>query len=193
MVSPDTSDYSRGSSIFFVEPTPQFTRCLEKLRARPGRPAAAAAKADRVLEALASGKATGLREAGSLTTWGESRVIGCSKFNLGGGYRLIFSRRGGTVIPHFMGNHEECHRWLMANRGLDLRPDRRVMPVARECALGQEDTSQEYQSSPAFPEINLSDHELRRVFAGLCGVVKSVTHEIGDIDCPPQCAVLEEA
>jgi hypothetical protein len=152
----------------------------------------AAAKADRVLNAFVSGKATGLREAGSLTAWGESRVFGCKKFNLGGGYRLIFSRRGGTVMAHFVGNHEECHRWLMANRGLDLRPDRRVTPVARECAMGEEDTSQDYQSSPTLPEITLSDRELRLVFGGLCGVVKSVIPEPEDSDCPPGRGALKE-
>lgn len=155
--------------VFAVEPTPAFTRCRERLRARPGRPAEAVAKADRVLESLASGKATDLREAGSLTTWGENRVGGCGKFNLGGGYRLVFSRRGGTVVPQFIGNHEECHRWLMTNRGLDLRPDRRATPAAVESVQDAEDAPRQEQSPPAFPELNLSDHELRRVFAALCG------------------------
>lgn len=185
LVLPHAAARLEERAIFSVEPTPTFTRCLEKLRARPGRPAEAAVKAERVLEALASGRATGLREAGALTSWGESRVTGCGKFNLGGGYRLIFSRRGGTVVPHFIGNHEECHRWLVTYRGLDLRPDRRMTPVARECALGEEDTSQGQQSSPAFPEIALSDRELRLVFAGLCGVEKSAAPEIGGSDCLP--------
>lgn len=111
-----------------------------------------------------------LREAKALTVWGESRVAGCAKFNLGSGYRLIFSRRGGTIVPHFLGNHEECHRWLMANRGLDLRPDRRVAQVETGGSPEKEDTSQDFEQSPALPEITLSDRELRRVFAGLCGV-----------------------
>jgi hypothetical protein len=111
-----------------------------------------------------------LREAGSLTSWGEKRVAGCGKFDLGGGYRLIFSRRGGTVVPHFIGNHEECHRWLMANRGLDLRPDRRAKPMGRGSFVGDEDTEEAYPPSPAIPEISLSDRELRRMFAGLCQV-----------------------
>lgn len=131
-----------------------------------------AAKADRLLEALASGRAAGLREAKSLTSWGESRVTGCAKFDLGSGYRLIFSRRGGTIVPHFLGNHEDCHRWLMANRGLDLRPGRHT-PAARKVSLDKEDTIQAVERSPAIPEITLYDSELRRVFAGICGVANS--------------------
>ena len=153
----------------------------------------AASKADRVLEAFASGKATGLREAGSLTSWGESRVTGCGKFDLGGGYRMIFSRRGGTLMPQFLGNHEECHRWLMANRGLDIRPDRRTTPTVQESIENKEETSQEYQSSSTCQEITLSDRELRRVFAGMCGVVKSTAPEIGDVDCPPRGSEIAEA
>lgn len=172
-----------GAAIYRVESTPQFVRCLEKLRARPGRPAEAAAKADRVLLAFASGRASALREAGALTAWGERRVVGCGKFNLGGGYRLIYSRRGGTVVPQFVGNHEECHRWLSANRGLDLRPDRgvRSAPTAEGSTGSKEDELQEFQPSSDYPGITLSDRELRKVFAGLCGAASNPPSPTGAV------------
>ena len=152
--------------------TTTYRRLLGRHQRRPGRPAEAAHKADRILSALAAGGAICPREAGSLTRYGDARIPRCVKFELGGGYRLICRRRGGVLVALFLGNHGECHIWLRANPGIaevageiEATPTRAVEPEDHEDQPAPE-------SSPS-AERAYSDRELRAVFAGLCGVCRS--------------------
>ncbi len=159
----------RGPVITCVKVTASFQRFLERHRRRPGRPAEAAHKAERILSALAAGDELCPWEAGTLTRFGDARIRGCVKFELGGGYRLICHRRGGVLVALFLGNHEECHVWLRANTGIaEVAGEIQAAPTRAGEPEDYEDR-QHAESSPS-AERAYTDRELRTVFAGLCGV-----------------------
>jgi hypothetical protein len=159
----------QGPVITSVKVTAPFQRFLERHRRRPGRPAAAAHKAERILSELASGNELCPWEAGTLTRFGDARIPGCVKFELGGGYRLICQRRGGVLVALFLGNHEECHIWLRANTGLAAVAG--AIDAAPTMA-GNLEVQEDKQTPESLPstERAFTDRELRTVFAGLCGV-----------------------
>ena len=157
----------RGPAITSVKVTAPFQRFLERHRRRPGRPAEAAHKTERILSALAAGDRLCPWEAGTLTRFGDARILGCVKFELGGGYRLICHRRGGILVALFLGNHEGCHIWLRANSGIaDVPGEIAVAPTMAREPKDLEDNQHSELSRSA--EHSYTDRELRRVFAGLC-------------------------
>lgn len=155
----------RGPVIARVERTSGFQRVLAKLHTRPGRPAEAARKAERILAALAAGEGLCTWEAGALTRFGDARVPGCVKYELGGGYRLICRRAQATLVALYVGNHEECHSWLRVSRGLDTAR-------GEACEFVGAETDADAEQAPGCPapveEREYTDRELRAVFAGLC-------------------------
>ena len=158
----------RGPVITSVKVTAPFQRFLERHRRRPGRPAEAAHKAERILTELAAGDALCPWEAGTLTRFGDARIPGCVKFELGGGYRLICQRRGGVLVALFLGNHEECHVWLRANTGfVEVAEEFEVAPAR----AGEPEDHEDQHAPESLPsaERAYTDRELRTVFAGLCG------------------------
>lgn len=164
-----TERVPRGPVIARVERTGSFLRLLERHRSRSGRPAEAARKAERILASLAAGAGLCPWEAGSLTRFGDARVPGCVKYELGGGYRLICRRRGAVLVALFLGNHEECHGWLRVIRGLEDvtgEPVASSPPAGSLCAPEDERPAGPSRSLPAR---DYTDRELRMVFAGLCG------------------------
>jgi len=159
----------RGPVIRSVESTTTFRRLLGRNQRRPGRPAEAARKADQILSALATGGGICPWEAGSLTRYGDARIPGCVKFELGGGYRLICHRRGGILVALFLGNHEECHVWLRANPGIAaVAGEIQAVPTM----AGNSEVPEDKQTPESLPstERAFTDRELRTVFAGLCGI-----------------------
>ena len=65
---------------------------------------------------LQSGALKGLK----VTSHGETRIKSCVKYELGGGYRLITVQTSKFVAFCFVGDHEECDRWLDSHSGLTL-------------------------------------------------------------------------
>ncbi len=53
-----------------------------------------------------------------LTNYGESRIDNCYKFQLTHGCRLIIIHKEGIVFKRYIGTHDDCEKWLEANRGL---------------------------------------------------------------------------
>ncbi len=123
-------------------------------------------KAEQILSSLASADGLCPWEAGSLTRSGDARIPGCVKFELGGGYRLICRRRGGTLLALFIGNHEECHSWLRVYRGLEETGEVLIAPAPS----GEPDDHEAGQpdGQALREEREYTDRELRAVFAGLC-------------------------
>jgi len=159
----------RGPVISSVERASPFRRLLERHSSRPGRPAEAARKAEQILSTLSAGAGLCPWEAGSLTRWGDARIPGCVKFELGGGYRMICRRRGGVLVALFLGNHEECHNWLKAGHGLDEAWGEAEIPPATASEPEEHGGVQPAEPSPLLAERTYSDRELRAVFHGLCG------------------------
>ena len=58
------------------------------------------------------------------TNNGESRIRGCVKYDLGGGYRLVTVQTKNFVALCYVGSHDDVDRWLEANSGLTLSKGR---------------------------------------------------------------------
>jgi len=158
----------KGPAITRVVRTMFFCRLLKKHSRRPGRPAEAASKAERILDALETGAGLCPWEAGSLTRWGDARVPECVKFILSGGYRLICRRRGGTLLALFLGNHEECHNWLRGRPDLEEVPGEIQVPPATSGRPADHVNVLVSEPLSILAEREYTDRELRTVFAGLC-------------------------
>ncbi len=48
----------------------------------------------------------------------EHRISGCRKVGLPGGYRLVFIVQENKAIFCYVGEHDECFRWIEANKRL---------------------------------------------------------------------------
>ncbi|MCF8057437.1 MAG: hypothetical protein K9K37_12475 [Desulfocapsa sp.] len=57
------------------------------------------------------------------TKKGELRIKNCEKYDLGGGYRLICTRKGKHLFLLFVGTHDDCDRWLENNKGMEPEID----------------------------------------------------------------------
>ncbi|MFC3354968.1 UvrD-helicase domain-containing protein [Sphingobacterium zeae] len=58
-----------------------------------------------------------------LTKNGETRINNCVKYDLPGRARLITIQEKNICTLKFAGDHEDCDRWLEANKGLNLAID----------------------------------------------------------------------
>jgi hypothetical protein len=146
---------------------------FEGLR-RSGKKAALAA--DRA-EAIIAGLKTRGRmpdTAATPTRYGELRIKGVRKYDLGSGYRLITFRQGQRLYLLFAGSHDSCDRWLENNRELPLdlieaRCRRYRIRVGVKAAV----TSVRWQPEPREesddPLTAVDDSDLRRIFCGLTG------------------------
>ena len=60
----------------------------------------------------------------NLTNHGENRINHCIKYDLNGYCRLITIQNNGVVFLLFVGAHEECEKWINANKGLQPAIDK---------------------------------------------------------------------
>lgn len=134
-------------------------------------------KAESIIKRLALGRVCHHHtdKAGSLTKYGEKRIRGCKKYDLGCGHRMITLERASTVYLAFLGSHDECRSWLAGNSRLkDFTPgvgqtipvgSKRKQPVKPEESDSQGNTLLDEDD----PLREFTDQELRRVFSGLTG------------------------
>ncbi|MGE3536797.1 MAG: hypothetical protein AB7N91_05070 [Candidatus Tectimicrobiota bacterium] len=153
---------------------PQLQKCLSKLRKAGGRGALAAERVETIIATLT--RHTGLRpdEVHKLTRHGEARIEHCKKFDLVGGYRLVYVKEGPHYYFLYAGTHDDCDRWLTNNRSLKLDPPATPLPrVERSTAeTGAVTAAPEAMAGELdYDEIVLKDLDekmLRRIFRGLC-------------------------
>jgi hypothetical protein len=108
------------------------------------------------------------------TRHGEARIEKCQKFDLVGGYRLVYIREAQQFYFLFAGTHDDCDHWLTHHRDLTLE-----MPEAPTTAEATPMAEVAPAAEPAVPSDNLDYDDvvlkdidekiLRRVFRGLCG------------------------
>jgi hypothetical protein len=108
------------------------------------------------------------------TRHGEARIEKCKKFDLVGGYRLVYIREARQYYFLFAGTHDDCDHWLTHHRDLTLE-----MPEASATAEATPTAAVAPATEHAVPpgdldydDIILKDIDekiLRRVFCGLCG------------------------
>lgn len=117
-----------GDGITFLEHK-DFTKSLHDLHRKGAEPGRKATKVLALLGALQRGMA--VLESLPITKHGEGRVKNCVKYDLGGGYRLITVKSQKTVTFCFVGNHDQCQRWLDAQSAfVPTRNDANVLEPA---------------------------------------------------------------
>ena len=155
-----------------IHHAPQFKKCLEKLRRAGGRALLAAEQVETILTRLAAHEGKHPDAVHKRTRHGEARIEKCKKFDLVGGYRLVYIREAQQYYFLFAGTHDDCDHWLTHHRDLTLE-----IPGAPTTA-GTEPPAPpaaEHIGPPGdldYDDIILKDIDekiLRRVFCGLCG------------------------
>jgi len=162
----------------FIHRKSQFDKCLHKLRQAGGRSACAAERAEAIMATLAA--APGMPEqVHRLTKFGERRIDGCKKYDLGAGYRLVYAKEADHYVFLFVGTHDDCDRWLTNNKYLhDFQLDRSeddARHVSGPTAVSDSvvpSTEAEFTEAMDYDDIlmqKIDELTLRRVFRGLCG------------------------
>lgn len=157
-----------------IHRAPQLQKCLQKLRKAGGRGALAAARIEGIITTLAT--QTGVRPAAvhKLTRHGEARIDHCKKFDLVGGYRLIYIDAGTDYYFLYAGTHDDCDHWLTHHRALKREPSgapRRATAMETPAAPPARipDPVADEMDYDAIVLKDLDEPMLRRVFRGLCG------------------------
>lgn len=157
----------------FVHRETQFNKLLSNLRKAGGKAALAAIQAEEIMERLAARNRLLPSRVHKLTKYGEARIEGCKKFDLGGGYRLVYLKKEGHIFFSYIGTHDDCDLWIKNNRGLqpefDAGSSQVVIEEKEKEAWGCE--GHEHESEPDYDELlmeKIDDRLLRKVFQGLC-------------------------
>ena len=157
----------------FVHRETQFKKLLSNLRKGGGKAALAAVQAEEIMERLAARNRLLPSRVHKLTKYGEARIEGCSKFDLGGGYRLVYLKNEGHIFFLYIGTHDDCDLWIKNNRGLqpevDVSSSQVDIEEEKEEASGNE--GQEHEPEPDYDDLlmeKIDDRLLRKVFQGLC-------------------------
>jgi hypothetical protein len=163
--------------IRFIHLERRFEKELETLGTRGEKGAVAARKANELLAALSRNGSPDLKKVWKLTGWGEKRIEGCIKYDLGEGFRVICFRRGETLFVSYVGDHDECQKYLDHYRGRHnwvAKENGTTLPVRlvetsenQETASPDEDFDQDYDD---LLMEQIDEKTLRKIF---CGLVKN--------------------
>jgi hypothetical protein len=158
----------------FIHLERRFEKELETLWKRGEKGETAAQKAEELLLALTRNGPPDLKKVWKLTGWGEKRIEGCLKYDLGEGYRAICFRRGETLFISYVGDHDECqkyldhfsgrHNWVAKENGTTL-PVRLSGPLEGPEAPSSDEGFSEDCDDLLLEQID--DRTLRKVFSGL--------------------------
>jgi hypothetical protein len=158
----------------FIHREPQLYKCLNKMRRAGGRAALAAERIEEIIAALSSNANIQPQQVNKMTRHGEARIENCKKFDLVGGYRLVYVKEDEHYFFLFAGTHDDCHHWLNNNRNLKPEINGAAMPLmvhqADEGTLASDYNTTE--CSMDYDEIlmqSIDEKMLRLVFRGLCG------------------------
>lgn len=150
-----------------------FAKKLHKLKKAGGKAEDAANQAWEIMTDVAARERLTAQVRSKLTPRGEARIEGCGKFDLGGGYRLLYLKKNGHVVFLFVGAHDECDTWVMNNRDIDPDLDQAEIvrcPENRAAPEGQEvpaDSAKVMDDDRPLHEV-IDQQTLREIFSGLC-------------------------
>lgn len=145
---------------------------LELLRRSGKKAALAADKTEEIIARLQSGEELPT-QVGTVTKHGELRIRGVTKYDLGSGYRLVAFRQDDRFFLLFVGNHDDCHRWIENNRELSIdQIEQRcaALPVetcGSEAGMNEDTTPFMMGDEEYNPLDHVSEQDLRRIFCGL--------------------------
>lgn len=150
---------------------PKLEKCLDVLKKGSRRACLAADRASAIIEDLRRGEIPP-GDICAFTRYGEARIKGCRKYNLGAGYRLITLKQGSNLYLLFVGTHDECDRWIENNREhlpLEMIAERcRTLDrtVRQKQLVGKPSPLSDLESEEDWIPA-LSDGDLRIIFSGL--------------------------
>jgi hypothetical protein len=148
---------------------------LHILHRAGGHAALAAERAENIIATLTSSHAMP-EQVNKLTTRGERRIDGCKKYDLGGGYRLVYVKEADHYVFLCVATHDDCDRWLTNNKDrqylqLDMAEGRawRISDHTHDTGLASSprDTAPEMDYDDMLMQ-KIDDKMLRRIFHGLC-------------------------
>jgi hypothetical protein len=152
----------------------RFEKELEGLWQSGQKSALAARKTEKLIKALTQKGPPDLKKVWKLTGWGEKRIEGCLKYDLGDGFRVVCFRRRETLFVSFIGDHDECqkyldhysgrHNWVAKENGTTLSVRMNEPPDAQKASSANEDFADDYEDL-LMQEID--DKVLRKVFRDL--------------------------
>jgi hypothetical protein len=158
----------------FIHRAPELQKCLDKLLRADGRAALAARRVEEIISMLATGTCLKPEEVTKHTKHGEARIEKCKKFDLVGGYRLVYIKKGHRYFFLFVGTHDDCDHWL--NNHKHLKPainSAGITGTVSPTEKGNPSSEQrEVEFDWDYDEIlmqQIDEKVLRRVFRGLCG------------------------
>ncbi len=159
--------------IRFIHLERRFEKELEDLLKRGERGVNAAQKAEELIKVLTQNGPPDLKKVWKLTGWGERRIEGCLKYDLGDGFRVVCFRRGETLFLSFVGDHDECqkyldhysgrHNWVAKENGTTL-PVQMAEQADGQEAASADDFEDDYDDLLLE---QIDDKTLRKIFSGL--------------------------
>lgn len=157
----------------YIHREASFKRALDSLSRGDKKASNAAERAEEIMTRLASGDSQTLELQTRRTRHGELRIDGCRKYDLGGGYRLVCIKHEGHLVATFVGNHDDCDRWIENNRGFEKTAALQESPFLPAENHAVHDTrSENKESEPDYDDIlmaELDQRTLRRIFTGISG------------------------
>jgi len=160
--------------IRFVHMERRFERELESLWKQGGKGVTTAKKAHELLAALTRNGPPDLKKVWKLTGWGEKRIEGCIKYDLGDGFRAICFRRGETLFLSYIGDHDECQKWIdhfSGRHNWAAKENGTTLPIrSAESEKGQEAAPLDEDMEEAYDDLlmeQIDDKTPRKIFGGL--------------------------
>jgi len=161
--------------IRYVHQSPKFVKHLAALGNGGKKAAIIAQKAESILRLLLNQGYIRPDQLGATNRYVDRRIKNCTKYDLGGGYRLITVKKSEHLFVLYIGIHDDCCRWIDNNKELEL------CLIKNRCttyAVTNAETRHKNTSSvPAYRQDDLKedlpkgldDKELRQIF---CGITK---------------------
>ncbi len=169
----------------FIHLERRFEKELEDLWKRGEKGEIAAQKAEELIAALTRNGPPDLKKVWKLTGWGEKRIEGCLKYDLGEGFRAICFRRGETLFISYVGDHDESqkyldhfsgrHNWVAKENGTTLPVQWAESPAGPEAKPSDEDLDDDLDD---FLLGQIDDKTLRKIFNGLVKNAKPIDQSV---------------
>lgn len=160
--------------IRFIHLEKRFEKKLEALETQGEKGAAATRKTNELLAALTRNGPSDLKKVWKLTGSGEKRIEGCIKYDLGEGFWMICFRRGETLFISYVGDHDECqkyldhfsgrHNWVAKENGTTRPVLLSKTSIDPASAPPDKNVDEDYDD---FLMEQIDDKTLRKIFSGL--------------------------
>ncbi len=156
----------------FIHREARFRRRLDILKRGDKKSSMAAERAQELIRKLFEEDLEFLEETYNRTKHGELRIDKCRKYDLGSGYRLICVEQDEDLFITYVGDHDDCDRWIENNRRFE--PEVNELREENVLSGGDEDGNEPTMSKDSedmdYDDIlmkQIDDNLLRAIFCGL--------------------------